>query len=57
MGWPLVASQEEHLSYGIGSPLAHGSLVISLYEDCLSKSASILRYRLVGESLPESSFD
>ncbi len=24
LGWPLAISQEEHLSYGIGSPLALG---------------------------------
>ncbi len=39
-GWPLATRQEEHLSYGIGSPLALGSLEISLGDMDLSAYAS-----------------
>ena len=41
LGWPLAVSQEEHLSYCVGSPLALGGLDISLCEDCLSISTSL----------------
>ena len=41
LGWPLAVSQEERLSYGVGSPLAHGGLVISLSGVYLGGSASV----------------
>jgi len=51
-GWPLAISQEERLSYGIGSPWALVGLEISLVLACLSRFASIVSCRLVGKSLP-----
>jgi len=53
LGWPLAISQEERLSYGIGSPWVLGGLKISLSLVCLIRSASIASCRLVGESLLE----
>ena len=52
LGWPLARSQEEHLSYCIGSPLALGGLEISLVGVCLGRTAFVPSSRLVGESLP-----
>ncbi|MFP3323736.1 hypothetical protein R0K05_11630, partial [Planococcus sp. SIMBA_160] len=49
---PLAISQEEHLSYGIGSPWALVGLEISLVHVCLNRSAFIISCRLVGKSLP-----
>jgi len=57
LGWPLAASQEEHLSHGIGSPLALGGWKISLIQVRLNRSASIPSCRLVGKSLPEMSIE
>ena len=39
LGWPLATSQEDHLSCGVGSPLALGSFFISLIKECLRKTA------------------
>jgi|GEM_PF-4445103 len=56
LGWPLALSQEEHLSYCVGSPLAPAGLEISLIRVSFIRSASIVSCRLVGISLPGTSF-
>ncbi|ANU20806.1 hypothetical protein BBI15_11570 [Planococcus plakortidis] len=53
LGWPPAISQEEHLSYGIGSPLALDGLEISLIGVRLIRTASIKSCRLAGKSLPK----